>query len=427
MGIDPVVAGLYLCGLENVVGGDSEDVRYRITMTEMTTIPRKTILVTAIVLLSVAAIALAWCRWAGRTRIAIVNYNVITQMQMSRANDNPSIVITNIAPEELRRLRRCDMVLINGMGLKLTEARRAGLLGISESVPVLTVMATNPANEIVSLDSTLAGPVYAYLGNGGEKNYRNLFLYIRRHIDGKLLRAPEPDPASEIAEGLLYTPGEDREFFSVREYRQYLESAGKPSGDAGRIVLTGRMGSPAPLAEALEAKGYEVYCVRDFRKLAEGGHIDSIAPSAVINMAHGRLGDYAVDYFQRTGIPYFAPLNVNVLRKEWEQDRKGMTGGFITLGISAVACVLCLVWFMRSKTLDRVSLKTDITGSVDRTAEQSVKVGDTGVTTTRLALVGHADIAGHLVEVNSADGFLDEKTPVIVTRITNGTIFVRKQ
>ena len=104
----------------------------------------------------------------------------------------------------------------------------------------------------------------------------------------------------------------------------------------------------------------------------------------------------------------------------------GMAGGFTTLGVSAVACVLCLVWFMRSKTLDRISLKTDITGSVDRTAEQSVKVGDTGVTTTRLALVGHADIAGHLVEVNSADGFLDEKTPVIVTRITNGTIFVQR-
>ena len=120
-------------------------------------------LVTAIVLLSVAAIALACCRWAGRTRIAIVNYNVITQMQMSRANDNPSIVIADIAPEELSRLRRCDMVLVNGMGLKLTEARRTGLLGISESVPVLTVMATNPANDIVSLDSTLAGPVYAYL------------------------------------------------------------------------------------------------------------------------------------------------------------------------------------------------------------------------------------------------------------------------
>lgn len=55
------------------------------------------------------------------------------------------------------------MALVNGMGLKLTEARRAGLLGISKPVPVLTVMATNPANDIVSLDNTLAGPVYAYL------------------------------------------------------------------------------------------------------------------------------------------------------------------------------------------------------------------------------------------------------------------------
>lgn len=104
----------------------------------------------------------------------------------------------------------------------------------------------------------------------------------------------------------------------------------------------------------------------------------------------------------------------------------GATGGFVTLLVSAVACIGSLVWFMRSKTLDRLSLKTDITGTVDRTAEQSVKVGDTGLTTTRLALVGQADIAGHLVEVNSADGLLDEKTPVVVTRITNGTIFVRK-
>ena len=104
----------------------------------------------------------------------------------------------------------------------------------------------------------------------------------------------------------------------------------------------------------------------------------------------------------------------------------GTMGGIITLLVSAIGCIGSLVWFMRSKTLDRLSLKTDITGTVDRTAEQSVKVGDTGLTTTRLALVGQADIAGHLVEVNSADGFLDEKTPVVVTRITNGTIFVRR-
>ncbi len=104
----------------------------------------------------------------------------------------------------------------------------------------------------------------------------------------------------------------------------------------------------------------------------------------------------------------------------------GMTGGFVTLSISAVACVVSLILFMRSKTLDRVSLKTNITGKVDRTAERSIKVGDTGITTTRLALVGYADIGGQIVEVKSADGFLDEKTPIVVTRITDGILFVQK-
>lgn len=89
----------------------------------------------------------------------------------------------------------------------------------------------------------------------------------------------------------------------------------------------------------------------------------------------------------------------------------GTMGGIITLLVSAIGCIGSLVWFMRSKTLDRLSLKTDITGTVDRTAEQSVKVGDTGLTTTRLALVGQADIAGHLVEVNSADGFWTKRLP----------------
>ena len=37
--------------------------------------------------------------------------------------------------------------------------------------------------------------------------------------------------------------------------------------------------------------------------------IDSVRPSAVINMAHGRMGDYITDYLTRQNIPLFAPLN----------------------------------------------------------------------------------------------------------------------
>ena len=103
----------------------------------------------------------------------------------------------------------------------------------------------------------------------------------------------------------------------------------------------------------------------------------------------------------------------------------GMAGGFATLGISAVACIGSLVWFMRSKMLDKLALKKDIDSKVDRSAEQSVKV--TGISTTRLAQIGYAEINNKIVEVKSMDGFLDEKTPIIVNRISNGTIMVERQ
>ena len=105
----------------------------------------------------------------------------------------------------------------------------------------------------------------------------------------------------------------------------------------------------------------------------------------------------------------------------------GNTAGFITLAASAVTCVISLIIFMKSKTLDRIALKKNITSTVDNKAEQSVNVGDTGKAFTRLALIGMADINGHHVEVRSIDGYIDEKTPIIVTRIENGTILVEKQ
>ena len=98
----------------------------------------------------------------------------------------------------------------------------------------------------------------------------------------------------------------------------------------------------------------------------------------------------------------------------------------VSLRISALACIGSLVWFMRSKTLDKIALKKNITSKVDRSAEEKVKVGDIGVTTTRLALIGYAEINGDIVEVKSSDGFLNEKTPIIVDRIADGVLLVER-
>lgn len=104
----------------------------------------------------------------------------------------------------------------------------------------------------------------------------------------------------------------------------------------------------------------------------------------------------------------------------------GTTAGILTLVISFIASIGSLILFMRSKTLDKIALKKNITSKVDRSAEAKIKIGDIGTTTTRLALIGYAEINGEIVEVKSIDGLMDAKTAIIVNRITDGVILVEK-
>lgn len=104
----------------------------------------------------------------------------------------------------------------------------------------------------------------------------------------------------------------------------------------------------------------------------------------------------------------------------------GTTAGILTLVISFIASIGSLILFMRSKTLDKIALKKNITSKVDRSAEAKIKIGDIGTTTTRLALIGYAEINGEIVEVKSIDGLMDAKTAIIVDRITDGVILVEK-
>lgn len=108
-------------------------------------------------------------------------------------------------------------------------------------------------------------------------------------------------------------------------------------------------------------------------------------------------------------------------------DALGTTGGFITLAASAIGCIAVIIWFMHSKTVDKLSLKKTLDYKIDPLKGVSIQIGDTGMAVTRLALIGNAEIDGHIIEVRSADGFIDEKTPIIVERIVEGNIFVRKQ
>ncbi len=106
----------------------------------------------------------------------------------------------------------------------------------------------------------------------------------------------------------------------------------------------------------------------------------------------------------------------------------GVVAGFITLIVSVILGSAALIWFMRSKTLDKLALKKNITSTVDKGFDtKNVKVGDKGVCITRLAQIGNAEINGEIMEVKTIEGLLDEKTPIVVVRITDKTIYVEKQ
>lgn len=149
----------------------------------------------------------------------------------------------------------------------------------------------------------------------------------------------------------------------------------------------------------------------------------------IIALIIGGIILFLVELFVIPGISWagISALICIIYANYYAFSHLGLAGGFITLLISGIACIGSLIWFMKSKTLDKLALKKDITSKVDRSAAEKIKVGDTGITLTRLAQIGNAEINGNIIEVKSMDGLLNEKTPIVVNRIADGIIFVEKQ
>lgn len=104
----------------------------------------------------------------------------------------------------------------------------------------------------------------------------------------------------------------------------------------------------------------------------------------------------------------------------------GTTAGYTTWIASGIITLIAIFYFVRWKRLDKLSLKENITSTVDRSLERSVNVGDQGISTTRLALYGRAMIGDKDIEVKSASGFIDENKKVEVVKISNAEVLVKE-
>lgn len=309
-------------------------------MKKITFLSRRIAVAAIVVVAIIAAATWAWHRFAARTDIAFVNYQVLTLGEISKANDSRWVRIHELSPDRLSEAGKYDMVFVNGMGLRVTAEQRDHLIKAANSgTPVLSTAVTSPDNYIVSVDSIDASTLGAYLSGGGRANYRNMLAYVRANVDGKRLAAPQPDAPAEASTEMIYhfdidhPEREDLGFASVAAYTEWIGSKGRWTADRPTIVVCGAMGDPTDLIRRLEETGNNVIAVRDIHSFVRNGHIDSITPKAIINMAHGRLGDAMVSYLTEANIPLFSPLNVNRDWQEWEEDLMGMNGGFMSQSI----------------------------------------------------------------------------------------------
>lgn len=302
-------------------------------------IKKKHIFLALLAVIVLGGLAKAYSAWVGTTRIAFLNYQAIALGQISHANDNAMIKLSEITTDDFDHLDDYDMIIVNGMGLRIDENQRKQLEEASYKVPTLTHAATNPANNIVSVDNFDADYLMQYIENGSKKNYHSMLAYIRKFIDGKKFMAPEPERVDERPNYLLthFDPkdekGDELGFNSIREYNAFLAKNGLYKEGAPTILLTGFMGAAPDMEKAFEKKGFMVYRINQLQSFIAGHHADSIQTNAVVNMAHGRLGDYFVEFLKQKNIPLFSPLNINRLTTDWENDKQGMNGGFMSQSI----------------------------------------------------------------------------------------------
>lgn len=107
-------------------------------------------------------------------------------------------------------------------------------------------------------------------------------------------------------------------------------------------------------------------------------------------------------------------------------DTLGTFPGCITLAVSAIGVIAITIWFMRSKTVDKLSLKKSIDYRPEPLKGLDLKKGDEGVALTRLALIGNAEFDGNIIEVRSNGDFIEEKSRIRVNRIRDGIVLVEK-
>jgi len=101
--------------------------------------------------------------------------------------------------------------------------------------------------------------------------------------------------------------------------------------------------------------------------------------------------------------------------------------GHFTLIAAFVMMAIAIFLFIRSKTLEKMSLKTEIDGKNDPMEGVVVQAGDQCITISRLAPMGKIKVNGHVIEAKALDDFIDQDEEVVIIKVQSTNVLVERR
>ncbi|GAP73468.1 hypothetical protein SAMD00024442_93_2 [Candidatus Symbiothrix dinenymphae] len=107
-------------------------------------------------------------------------------------------------------------------------------------------------------------------------------------------------------------------------------------------------------------------------------------------------------------------------------ERLGTNTGIFFLVLNVAVVCAAVVYFLRSKTLDNIELKTEIDSTVAGKEAHNIAVGNTGKAVSRLNPMGKVRVNGITMEGKSASDFIDEGSDVEVLEVAAMQLLVKE-
>ncbi|MFW5773960.1 MAG: hypothetical protein ACOCWD_04685, partial [Tangfeifania sp.] len=139
---------------------------------------------------------LAYAKFISPTNIAVISFPGFTVEKMRRANSSHWIKIKPLELADLKKIERYPLALIRGHGVRITPEQLEQIRKASEKgVKIYVADVTNPEYDLTNLAGAELDYFTDLMENKGSQNFRSLFNYTRKHIDGKKMSLQPHDSA----------------------------------------------------------------------------------------------------------------------------------------------------------------------------------------------------------------------------------------